>query len=62
MLEGEGWEGLEGHGVGVEGEDVDAVVVVLEEAPDGDSVGGGGEGHRVERVRRVLGDCGFRSR
>lgn len=67
VVEGEGREGFDGHGVGIEGEDVDAVVVVFEEASDGDSVGGGGgggggEGHGVEGVRRFVGDGGFGSR
>lgn len=41
MLEGEIPERFHGHGIGIERENVDAVVVVFEEASDGDSVIGG---------------------
>lgn len=58
MLEGEIWKSLNGHGIGIERENVDAVVVIFEEAPNGDSVAGGSvcsaerrESHGVEWIR-----------
>lgn len=53
VVEGEGGHGAEGGGGGVDGveaEEGDAVVEVLEEAPGGEDGRGGGEGQRVDRV------------
>lgn len=60
MVEGEGGVRLQGEGVGVEGDEVDAVGVLLDEAADGDPVAvalvaGGRDGHGVERVGRLVG-------
>lgn len=56
MVERETRVGLEGKGVGVEREDVDAVGVLFDEASDGEAVRvGGREGGGVERVWGVVG-------
>lgn len=63
VREGEGRDGSKRRSLIREGEDVDTVVELFEEAADGDEAagGGGGDGHGVDRVWRVVDDCIFGS-
>lgn len=68
MLKGESWTSFDGKTFRVEGNDVDSIVVVFNEASDGDALAvvvstrwRGRESHGVKRVRGFISDGIFGS-